>query len=296
MKYTLIMTIYNEEDSLPEVLPHLELALTSQDFELLIVDDGSNDGSHSYLEDFKNKVKDERVKIVHHPYNKGNGAALKTGVRLSTTDIVVMMDAVGQHSVEDIQRIIEKMNQFDMVIGDRGGRESSLFRGFGKWILKRTAEFLVEKEIPDLNSGFRAMKKSAFMEFIDIYPNGFSITTTMTLAFIKAAYNVGFVPIHIEKRSKGTSQVATDDAVRTLLLILRIIMMFNPLKVFIPVGLSMLTLGLVYALWGIIYAFSIPKGALFATISGLNIFFFGLIADQVSMMRRSAGHGRKDRE
>jgi hypothetical protein len=139
------------------------------------------------------------------------------------------------------------------------------------------------------------VKRDIFMEFIDLYPNGFSITTTMTLAFIKTAYNVDFVPINVTERSEGKSQVAADDAVKTLLLILRIIMLFNPLKVFVPIGLSMLLLGFIYAMWGIINEFSIPKGALFASISGLNIFFFGLIADQISIFRRSSEYIKKDR-
>jgi len=295
MNYTVIIAVYNEESTLPGLLPRLKHALNLQDFELIIVNDGSSDGSGKSLEDFKNHSGDSRIKIINHPYNKGYGAAIKTGVRSASTDVVVIMDADGQHFIEDVQRIIEKMNEFDMVIGDRGRRASSAARGFGKWILKRTAEYLVEKEIPDLNSGFRAVKKDIFMEFIDLYPNGFSITTTMTLAFIKAAYNVDFVPINITKRSGGKSQVAPDDAIKTLLLILRIIMLFNPLKVFAPIGLSMLLLGFIYAMWGIINEFSIPKGALFATISGLNIFFFGLIADQISIFRRSSEHIQKDK-
>ena len=286
MNYTIVIAVYNEEKTLPGVLQRLKHFLDSQDFELVFVDDGSTDESRNILEEFKNSSANERIKIIHHPYNKGYGAAIKTGVRSTSTDIIVMMDADGQHSIEDVQRIVEKMNEFDMVIGNRGGRASPAIRGFGKWILKRTAEYLVEKIIPDLNSGFRAVKRDIFMEFIDLYPNGFSITTTMTLAFIKTAYNVDFLPINITRRSGGKSQVAADDAVKTLLLILRIIMLFNPLKVFAPIGVTMFFVGLVYSIYGVVCFLSFPKGALFATISGLNIFFFGLIADQVSLMRR----------
>jgi glycosyltransferase involved in cell wall biosynthesis len=288
MNYTLIITIYNEESALAALLLQLKPALASHDFELIVVNDGSNDESYNILKSFKDEMNSEMITIINHPYNKGYGAAIKSGIRSATTDNIVMMDADGQHSIEDMLRIAETINEFDMVIGDRGEKASSAMRNFGKWILKWIAEYLIDKKIPDLNSGLRAVRKDIFMEFMDIYPNGFSITTTMTLAFIKAGYNVTFVPIQIEKRSGGKSQVAAEDAIKTLLLILRIIMLFNPLKVFVPIGLSMLSLGLIYALWGIYYTFSIPKGALFASISGLNIFFFGLIADQISIMRRSS--------
>lgn len=288
MGFTVIITVYNEESALAPLLLRLKPVLASHDFELIMVNDGSNDESYNILKRFKDEMNNETITIINHPYNKGYGAAIKSGVRSASTESIVIMDADGQHSIEDMLRIAESINEFDMVIGDRGEKASSAMRNFGKGILKWIAEYLIDKKIPDLNSGLRAVRKDIFMEFIDLYPNGFSITTTMTLAFIKAGYNVTFVPIHIEKRSGGKSQVAADDAIKTLLLILRIIMLFNPLKVFVPIGLSMLSLGLVYALWGIYYTFSIPKGALFASISGLNIFFFGLIADQISIMRRSS--------
>jgi len=286
MNYTIVIAVYNEEKTLPGVLQRLKHFLDSQDFELVFVNDGSTDESRNILEEFKNSSANGIIKIINHPYNKGYGAAIKTGVRLASTDVVVMMDADGQHSFDDINRLIEKMSVFDMVVGERGGRGGPAVRSFGKWMLKHTAEYLVNQIIPDLNSGFRAVRKGVFMEFIHLYPNGFSITATMTLAFIKAAYNVTFVPIDVKKRTEGKSLVTANDGLKTLLLILRIIMLFNPLKVFVPIGLTMFFVGLVYSIYGVVYFLSFPKGALFATISGLNIFFFGLIADQVSLMRR----------
>ncbi|MDY6934525.1 MAG: glycosyltransferase family 2 protein [Spirochaetota bacterium] len=286
MKYSLIIPAYNEEKTLPEIINNFIKDSDFNSFELIFINDGSTDKTREILEDFQKEKNNLKVKIINHPYNKGYGAAIKTGVRSANTDIIVLMDADGQHSVDDVLTIVERMNEFDMVIGDRGGKASPKRRNLGKWVLQRTAEFLVEKKIPDLNSGFRAFRKSKFLEFLHLYPNTFSITSTMTLAFIKAAYNIDFIPIDIKKRSEGESQVKIRDGAKTMLLLLRIIMMFNPLKVFAPVGLALLLLGLIYSIVGIALYMSFPKAGIFVSLSGLNIFFFGLIADQLSQIRK----------
>ncbi|KWT90139.1 glycosyltransferase family 2 protein [Candidatus Magnetominusculus xianensis] len=295
MSYSIIIPVYNEEASLPALIEKIKVYPLEEGCEIILVNDGSTDGSSRILSDNSNIP---NVKILSHTYNKGYGAAIKTGVRASFNDVVLLMDSDGQHNIDEIKKIINKMESADLVIGDRGQKNKALtIRNIGKWFLVNIAEILVGIDIPDINSGLRAFNKDKFFEFINLYPNGFSITTTMTLAFIKNGYDITYVPININKRTDGQSEVKFfQDGLKTLLLILRMIMTFNPLKIFMPFALIMFIVGGMYSLYHIIANISMPKMGIVFIISAINIFFFGLLADQLSMLRlESASQVNKDK-
>ena len=280
---SIVIPAYNEGDSIRGVLESLQAIA---EHEIVVVDDGSSDDTAQVAESLG-------VRVVRHPTNKGYGAALKTGFRATSGEIVVTLDSDGQHDPSDIARLLSCMEegQCDMVVGARQGEMSiPWLRRVGKWFLSIIASYLVGMRIPDLNSGFRAVRRNLVRRNLHLLPNGFSFSTTLTLALLQSDCNVEFVPILSKKRS-GTSKVSLFcDGSTALLLILRAIMLFNPLKVFLPVGFGLLLLAVGYTLYTIASGrLNIPSGAIILFVSGVVVCMFGLIADQVAAMRRDEG-------
>ena len=274
---TIVIPAYNEEKGIGNVLLNLKKLVS--DYQLLVIDDGSTDNTFEI-------VKNSGVNVVCHKYNKGYGAALKTGLRNAKTSVVLYIDADGQHNPEDIDRIAEHIDEYDMVVGARTKKSTvSLLRRPGKKILSITANYLSGHQIPDLNSGFRAIKKNKAMEFMHILPNTFSFTTTITLAFLKSGYDVKYVPIQTIDRV-GTSKIKPfRDGFRFIMLIVRTITLFDPLKVFLPISIALFTIGMVYGLYTLISALNISDASVIMITASILIFFFGLLADQISSIR-----------
>lgn len=280
MKATIIIPAYNEENSIGKVLQRIQSVDKTNEWSIIVVDDCSTDNTVKIAEQYK-------IDVLCQPYNKGYGAALKAGIRAAKTDIIFFMDADGQHDSNDIQKLLDHIGVYDMVIGARNdGKGQYLTRKPGKWILGCLANYLSGHHIPDVNCGFRAIKRSCALEFMNLYPNGFSISTTMTLAMIKGGYNVKFVPIEVHARQGRKSTVKQGyDGTKTLLLILRCVVLFNPLKVFFPMFALLFTSGLAFTMYSIFRFHKVSNSAIIIFLSSLIIFFFGLIADQISLMR-----------
>lgn len=284
-KFSVIIPAYNEAEAIKGVLQELKTYLNEKKYqaEIIVVDDGSTDQTNKILKDFQD------IKFISHPYNKGYGASLKTGIKNAEYDWILWYDADGQHKPEYIEELIKYRNEYDMVIGARLGYQGPFFRQPGKKLLHYLAEYLVQQKIPDLNSGLRLVKKDLFLKFSHILPNGFSASTTITLAFFKEGFNVKYVPIAIKKR-KGESSVKIRDGLKTVMFILRIIILFSPLRIFLPV--SILTFGLaIFSLILDIFPYSqgqlnIGDTTILLFVSSLLFFFFGLLADQISAIRR----------
>ena len=275
---TIIIPAYNEEEGITDVITQLKEL--SENYEILVVDDGSTDNTHKL-------ATDTGIKVIRHPYNKGYGAALKTGIRNAEADVVLFMDADGQHQSSDIKKLIQYIGEYDMVVGARTKKSKiSLLRRPGKKVLSITANYLAGMKIPDLNSGFRALKKNIALEFMHIFPNTFSFSTTITLALINSGYSVKYVPIEAPERV-GTSKIKPfRDGFGFIMLIIRTIVLFNPLKVFLPVAIMLFILGFSYLSYELVLHLNVPDSAVLLIVSSILIFFFGILADQISSMRR----------
>jgi glycosyltransferase involved in cell wall biosynthesis len=278
---SIIVPALNEEEGLGQVLAGLE-EWQGRGAEVVVVDDGSTDRTPEI-------ASREGIRLIRHRVNKGYGAALKAGIRAAHGEIIVTLDSDGQHDPCDIKRLLAELPECDMVVGMRG--KSSLtpsLRKPGKWILVRIANYLAQTEIPDLNSGFRAIRAVTLNRFLHILPNGFSFSTTLTLALFKEGYNVAYVPITASPRSGRSTVRPLHDGLNTMLLIIRTIALFDPLRVFLPASVVLFLIGVVYWILDSLYAHrpNIPSGAVILLVSAVVVFMFGILADQVSAIRR----------
>jgi len=279
-KFTIIIPAYNEEKSIGEVLR--ELTEEYKDCaEIIVVDDGSHDNTSSIVSEYRS------VKLIRHKTNYGYGASLKTGIHKTKTEILCFFDADSQHISKEVKKIIEEIENADMIIGSRGSAAlKNLLRAPGKLILHHVANFLVGQRIPDLNSGLRAVRRSYIMQYMHLLPDGFSASSNMTLIFMLKRYNVKFVPIRVNKRVGKSEVKAINDGLTALMSILRIIVLYNPLKFFIPISVFFLSSGLIYGTYKVFFgAQGLSVGGLLLFFIGGISLFFGLLADQISTMR-----------
>ncbi len=277
-KLTIVIPAYNEEANIAMVVQRTRT--TKPGCEIIVVDDGSTD--RTYLE-----AETAGARVVRHPYNKGNGASVKTGIRAAKGEVILLLDADGQHSPEDIDRLLEHIGTYDLVVGARTrDSDSSNFRDFGNAVFRNLASYLVEMKVPDPTSGFRCFKRDKIMEFIHLLPNSYSYPTTSTLSFIKAGYNVKHVPIKAHKRMGGKSHIRPwRDGIKFITIILRMITLFNPIKIFMPLACLWFLLGAGYGLVNFIANGKIPNGAVLLISISVLIFLSGLISEQIAALR-----------
>lgn len=277
-RITVVIPAYNEEQTIGDVIEQAKQAVGSG-AEILVVDDGSTDGTQKLAEG-------AGARVVSHPYNKGNGAAVKTGIRSATGEIVVLMDGDGQHDPSDIPRLVEKMDVYDMVVGSRGGRSSGpLHRRMANWIYNDFASYLTQQKVSDLTSGFRAIRKSIIMKFLYLLPNTFSYPSTCTMTFLKAGYSIGYVPIAASKR-RGKSKInLISDGVRFFLILFKVATLFSPFRVFFPTSALIFFMGVAYSFETIVFRRHFTNMGLLFLVTGIIIFFMGLIAEQIALLR-----------
>jgi len=268
-----IIPAYNEEEGIASVVAGVLAGGAWR--EVLVVDDGSNDRTAE-------RAASAGARVVRHPYNKGNGAAVKTGVREATGDVVLLMDADGQHDPADAARIVAPVGVHDMVIGARSARDQDLVRALGNGVFKAVASWLTGRPIPDLTCGFRAARRDRMLEVLHLLPNGFSYPTTSCLAFLKAGHNVAFEPIRARPRVSASKVRLTRDGVRFLLIIFKIVTLYSPLKIFFPLSAAALLSGTGYAIWNVHYYGKIPMGAGLLIQLAVVVFLFGLISEQIA--------------
>jgi len=247
--------------------------------EILVVDDGSGDETGAEAEA-------AGARVIRHPYNKGNGAAVKTGIRAAPGEYVLVMDGDGQHQPADAVRLVGRLGEYDLVVGARSGAtQAGSTRRAGNAALNALASYLTQRDIPDLTSGFRAARTSYLREFIHLLPNGFSTPTTTTLAFLRAGYNVVFEPIDARARI-GTSKIRlTRDGPRFLLIILRVVTIFSPLRVFLPIAAVSFLLGAGYGLWTIVRYLQVTDASVLLIVLAVMIFLIGLVSEQIAALR-----------
>jgi len=278
VRLSIVIPARNEAESLRDILPHL-VDLVGE-AEVIVVNDGSTDNTLAACAAFP-------VRVISHPYPKGNGAAIKTGARAARGDVIIFMDADGQHRPEDIPALLEKFNEgYDMVVGARqSGSQAGLHRAVANDVFSRFASWMVMQPIADLTSGFRVVRASRFRQFLYLLPNGFSYPTTITMSFFRAGYSVAYVPIHSPRRSNGASHVhPLRDGVRFLLIIIKIGTLFSPQKLFLPVSAGFFATGIGYYLYTYMTSGRFTNMSALLFISAVFTFLIGIVSEQISAL------------
>lgn len=277
VKISIVIPARNEAAGLRELLPRLVALMEKA--EILVVDDGSDDDTPAVCAT-------SAVKHLRHHYPKGNGAAIKTGARAARGDVILFMDADGQHQPEDIPRLLEKLDQgYDMVVGARGkGSQANVHRGLANKLYNKLASWMVGQEIADLTSGFRAVKADKFRQFMYLLPNGFSYPTTITMSFFRAGYAVAYVPIHAPKRIGTSHMRLARDGVRFLLIIFKIGTLYSPLKLFFPISVAFLVTGLGYSAYTLLALHRFTNMSALLFITAILVFLIGLISEQITLL------------
>jgi glycosyltransferase involved in cell wall biosynthesis len=274
---SIVIPAFNESASIAEVVGVLRAAAPWR--EIIVVDDGSSDGTGE-------RASSAGATVIRHPYNKGNGASVKSGIRRASGEFVLIVDADGQHPPEDALRLASKLGEYDLVVGARStGTQATSARRAGNGALNWLASYLTGHEIPDLTSGFRAARASGLREFLHLLPNGFSTPTTTTMAFLKAGYNVAFEPIHARQRTGASKIRLARDGTKFLMIIFKMIMLFNPLKIFTPISVAAFLLGVLYGVWNVIVHARIPNGSVLLILFAVVVFLVGLVSEQISALR-----------
>jgi len=274
---SIVIPAYNEAAAIGAVVRDL---LTSAGWrEILVVDDGSTDDTGA-------QAAAAGARVIRHPYNKGNGAAVKTGIRHASGAQVLIIDADGQHAPADAIRLVAHLGPYDLVVGARSARsQATTARRLGNSLLNGIASYLTERRIPDLTSGFRVARRDCLLEFLHLLPNGFSTPTTTTLAFMKAGYSVRFEPVEAAPR-RGESKIRLGaDGVSFFLILLKVITIFSPLRIFLPISLSAFAVGAAYAAWTIATQSHVTNSSVLLILLSVVIFLVGLISEQISSLR-----------
>jgi glycosyltransferase involved in cell wall biosynthesis len=282
---SVIIPAFNEAESLGSVIR--QIADLHPDFEIIVVNDGSTDETASV-------ARDSGAIIYSHPYNIGNGAAIKSGIRIASGEILVFMDGDGQHLPEDIEALLAHFPDYDMVVGARGKEHhASWSRSLGNRIYNRFASYVAKFQVMDLTSGFRAIKADLARNLLYLLPNTYSYPTTMTLGALRSGKSVKYVAIHGESRKKGKSNIKLmRDGVRFFMIIIKICALYSPLRIFLPMSALLFCTGFFYYLytfflWG---RFTNMSALLFTT--SIIIFMIGLVSEQICQMRFERSEGK----
>lgn len=272
---TVVIPAFNEGKGIAATVS----GLVPQGFaEILVVDDGSTDDTAAVAEA-------AGARVVRHPYNKGNGAAVKTGIRESASKVLLLLDADTQHDPAEAGKLIGPIGTYDLVIGARALGDQSVIRATGNAVFRALASWLTDRPIPDLTSGYRAAKREALLDIIHLLPNGFSYPTTSCLSLMKSGHSVLFVPISARPRV-GTSKIRPlQDGFRFILIIFKIVTLYAPLRVFAPIAFASFFTGLGYGIWNVLKFEKIPMGSALLIQLGVVVFLFGLISEQIASMQ-----------
>lgn len=274
---SVVIPAFNEGSSIATVVRDLTSA--ARWLEILVVDDGSSDQTGA-------NAAAAGARVIRHPYNKGNGAAVKSGIRQAAGVFILIADADGQHRPADATRLVAQLDTYDLVVGARSGQtQASLARRLGNSALNRIASYLTEQPIPDLTSGFRAARRECLLEFIHLLPNGFSTPTTTTLAFMRAGYSVRFEPVEAAQRA-GVSKIRLGaDGFNFFMILLKVITIFSPLRIFAPVSAAAFLLGAAYGVWTIVTQSHVTNSSVLLILLSVVILLVGLVSEQISSLR-----------
>lgn len=286
---SVLIPVYNEAEIIADVVSGVRATMErlNRPYEILVIDDGSTDETAL-------QAQNAGARVISHPYNIGNGAAVKTGIRQAKGDILVMMDGDGQHNPEYIAPMLEKIGRYDMVVGARSGdSESRLHRDVANGLYNLFASYICKRKIQDLTSGFRAVKADIARQFVSMLPNSFSYPTTITMGVIHEGYSLTYVPIKTNRRVGKSKIRLIADGSRFLLIILKIATLLSPMRVFLPVGLAIFLTGVGYGLFRFFVLGSSygQTSAMLITMS-VVVFMVGLVSEQVAQLRYDRSKNR----
>lgn len=286
-RVSIILPAKNEAASLRTLVEGIRKS--HPDAEVIVVDDGSEDATAE-------AATEGGARVVRHPYSMGNGAAVKSGARAAKGEILVFMDADGQHRPEDIAPLLDRLDEgYDMVVGARqDGSQASVGRGLANGFYNRFASLMVGQRIQDLTSGFRVVRADKFREFLYLFPNGFSYPTTVTMSFFRAGYPVAYMPIHAGKRIGKSHLRPIRDGIRFLLIIFKVGTLYSPLKIFLPIATAQGLFGLGYYAHTYFTAGRLTLGTILMLSSALTIFLIGLVSEQITQLMYKGTSGNPD--
>jgi glycosyltransferase involved in cell wall biosynthesis len=283
---SIIIPAYNESEAIGDVVKMIKRLYPES--EVIVINDGSRDNTAE-------AAKDAGAIVYSHPYNIGNGAAIKSGIRIASGEILVFMDGDGQHNPEDIGSMLRFFPEYDMVVGARPkGKQVSLFRGAGNRILNWLASYVARFRVQDLTSGFRAVKAEIASNLLYLLPNTYSYPTTITLGVLRSGRSLKYVPININKRKKGSSNISIfRDGVRFFMIITKICALYSPFRIFLPISFLIFLVGLSYYMYTYFTSgrFTNMSALLFTT--SILVFLMGLISEQITQMRYERSEGSR---
>jgi len=279
-KASIIVPVYNEERCIAEVLD--DLKKLGEGFEILVIDDGSTDNTARL-------IPESGIRLVRHSERRGNGAAVKTGIENSSSDILIVFDGDGQYRSSEIPRLLNYMDGMDLIVGSRiKESEQTILRRFGNIFLSRFASFLTMKNIPDLTSGLRAFRKGRIMKIFDILPDRYSLPSTSTILFLSLGYKVKFIPVKMYKRSDGSSSKLPlfKNGIKFLIIIMKLVLFFNPRRVFSYLSLFILSAGVLESISTLFIEHTLSGRLDVFLTASMIVFFFGFLAEHRSKIHQ----------
>ena len=274
---SVVIPAFNEAAAIGPLVTGLRAAAAWH--EILVIDDGSSDDTGA-------RASQAGAQVLRHPYNKGNGAAVKTGIRQATGAFILIVDADGQHRPSDAVRLVAPLGAYDLVVGARSPRtHAGVARRLGNAVLNTVASYLTRQRIPDLTSGFRAARRDCLVEFLHLLPNGFSTPTTSTLALMKAGYSVRFEPTEAAARHGASKIRLASDGLGFFMILLKVITIFSPLRIFLPISAGAFLAGAAYAAWTIKTQSHVTNSSVLLILTSVVILLVGLVSEQISSLR-----------
>ena len=286
LSLSVIVPCYNESENIDSTVPKITKYCEKNKYQLIFVNDGSKDNTKDLLKQYSNPF----LKVYHHKVNKGYGAAIKTGITNCKTDYLITIDSDGQHRLEDIDRLVKKLQDTDadMIVGSRSNQKSaSIYRGFGKYIIRTIARFFIPHNIQDINSGMKLYKAELAKKYLKLCPDTMAYSDIILLMFISNRNLVLEENITINERTKGVSTISTKTAIGTVFEIINIIVLFNPMKLFLPSAAFFFIFGLIWGIRSFIYSHQLSTGSEFLVITSIILFFMGINTEQLSRIRRN---------
>jgi glycosyltransferase involved in cell wall biosynthesis len=281
---TVVVPVYNEAENLPVFAAHAIEFCRARGWSIIFINDGSRDNTKQILD----ALSQSDARVVHHKVNRGYGGALKTGIRLTNTQYLVTIDGDGQHDLEDVEKVFQYAikHDADMVVGKReSGAPSFVYRALGKFLIRSFTKILMPLPISDLNSGFKLYRTELAQKYMTVCPDSMAFSDVITLVFLSERNLVLEHPIHVSPRVSGQSTITTFTAFETVIQVLNIVLMFNPLRVFLPLSIACVLAGLIWGIPIVLLGRGVSVGAMLAIVTGILFFVLGLLASQLSAIR-----------